>query len=91
MQVIFKYEITEMMEFSIVEAPILMPLKVDFQNGKPFLWAVVDLEHRPKKFKIFRVGTGHPMSPDIALDQYLNTTVMSSEPYVWHWFWKEVD
>lgn len=96
MQVIFKYEVTDAMMFSIIEAPIIKILKVDYQNGVPYLWAIVDTELRTNKYRIYRIGTGHPFGSDTPIgsinpNNYINTTVMSNEPYVWHWFYDKVE
>lgn len=90
MKVIFKYEINELLPVSVIEAPVIEPLKVDYQNGHPFVWMVVDTALPPRKIHLYRVGTGVPIDDDVALGLYINTTVSQSEPYVWHWFWDEV-
>lgn len=87
MRVIYKYELNEALPVCEVRAPIVKPLKVDFQNGKPFLWAVVDTAAAEKTIHIYRVGTGFPLHEGFIIGSHLNTTVLQSEPYVWHWFW----
>ena len=69
-----------------LSAPIVKPLKVDYQNGQATLWAIVDTEMKPKDIFVFCIGTGHPFPSVIPHDAYLNTTVSQSDPYVWHWF-----
>lgn len=91
MQAIYKYEVSERVPVSIIEAPITRPLKVDYQNGHPFLWAMVDSTKPPVRVKIFRVPTGHPFDGDVVMSTYMNTTVAQSEPFVWHWFYQFID
>ena len=86
MQVIYKYELNEYMPVCEVLAPIIAPLRVDYQNGKPFLWAVVDTSQPDRLVRIHRVGTGFVLPGSVSISDHLNTTVQQSEPYVWHWF-----
>lgn len=90
MSIIYKYKLDEMFPVNQVTARIIKPLKVDYQNGEPYLWAVVNDVCPERTINILRIGTGYPLGDDIALSQYINTTVYQSEPYVWHWFWNEV-
>jgi len=82
---IYKYPLGESL---VVTAPIVKPLRVDFQGGEPFLWAAIDDNKPDISISVLCVGTGWTMDGEV-LDHYLNTTVQSSDPFVWHWFWKE--
>lgn len=85
---IYKYELTQF-AVSQIEAPIIKCLEVDYQNGNPYLWAIVRTEEDApkKKLTIYRVGTGWPVNQSFVENaEYINTTVGESEPYVWHWF-----
>lgn len=89
MKAIFKYPINDMLPTSKIVAPIVRPLHVDYQDGIAYLWAVVDNSIRNKSVIIARIGTGHPFDGAvIPLENYMNTTVEQSAPYVWHWFYK---
>lgn len=83
---IYKYPIDKTF---VLEAPIIKPLHVDYQDGIPTLWAMVDTDAQNEEWFITYVGTGWNVSnvPQcINPDYYLNTTVKSSYPYVLHWF-----
>lgn len=76
-------------ETQYITASIIKPLKVDYQDSRAYLWAVVDTMADPQEWVVFRAGTGHNLSIPAFynhLDSYLNTTVAASNPYVWHWF-----
>lgn len=85
---IYKYELDEMMPVNVIQARFLKPLRVDYQNGRPFLWAVVSDSMPLVSIDVLRVGTGQEVGSDVPMTHYLNTTVAQSEPYVWHWFWR---
>lgn len=85
---IYKYPLDEMMPDTEVAGRFVTALCVDYQNGKPYLWAVVNDEMPVIACRVFRVGTGQPIDETVSLARYLNTTVAQSEPYVWHWFWR---
>lgn len=84
---IYKYPLDFRVE-QIIDAPIVRPLRIDFQNGVPHLWAIVDTEKSIEEWLVIRSGTGWNLSelPIGDYDSYLNSTVESSAPYVWHWF-----
>lgn len=91
MKRIFKYELSYIATENILTAPIIKPLHVDFQDGVPYLWAVVDDGGHPEEWVVSRVGTGwgmDQMACIVDLDTYLNTTV--GKPYVWHWFCRKL-
>lgn len=93
--VIYKYHVPI---DGIISAPIIKPLRVDLQAVDSggmclFLWAVVDRAKEDEKWLVQRIGTGWPLDdlePSINLDSYLNTTVSSSAPYVWHFFCRKL-
>lgn len=90
MNTVYKYKLNEIFPVSQVTARIIKPLSVDYQNGKPYLWAVVGDDCPEITISILRIGTGYPMPENLPLENYMNSTVYQSEPYVWHWFWTEV-
>ena len=95
MTIIYKYRISNFGN-TILSAPIIKPLKIDYQDENPFLWAFVDTEKLPEEWAVTKIGTGwdideinncNPVSnATIELDCYLNTTFEPGTPYVWHWF-----
>lgn len=92
MNVIYKFPVSDVMPISIVHAHIVRPLKVDYQNCQPYLWAIVDTDLEPFDSAVYRIGTGHEISDHIVpFDSFLNTTVAQSEPFVWHWFCLPID
>ena len=89
MSAIYKYKLNGVFPISQVTARIIKPLWVDYQNGEPYLWAVVGDDCPERTISVLCIGTGHPIPETMPLANYLNTTVYQSEPYVWHWFWIE--
>lgn len=86
MQAIYKYPLSDLKSAQTVSAPIVRPLCVDYQDGKPCLWAVVDGERSPVDVIVVRMATGKGFVSHHAVGEYMNTTVAASEPFVWHWF-----
>ena len=82
---IYKYPLDEERVGNIISAPIFKPLKVDYQNGIPMLWAIINEDAEPEEWRVLRIGTGWPVA-GLEFENYLNTTVAQSEPFVWHWF-----
>lgn len=94
MRRIFKYELSVSNAECIIVAPIVKPLHVDFQNGSPYLWAMIDDKAMEEEWVVHCVGTGWDMDNvfnyEIFTISYLNSTVESSKPYVWHWFCRKL-
>ncbi len=89
MKCIYKYDVMAGNVNTIVVAPIIKPLHVDFQDRKAYLWALVDTDKEPEEWLITCIGTGTDIGVIygyVDFDAYLNTTVESSYPFVWHWF-----
>lgn len=87
--IIYKYVLDRTNVHNIITAPIVKPLHVDIQRGDPCLWAVVDITKEPEEWVVSCIGTGWSLDKvdsNITTDHYLNTTVASSDPFVWHWF-----
>lgn len=87
--VVHKFILDRSLVHNIVTASIVKPLHVDIQRGDPCLWAIVDTNKEPEEWLVSCIGTGwslHGVGQNIDLGSYLNTTVASSDPFVWHWF-----
>ena len=88
---IYKYKLNDTLQLSTVEAPIVSPLWVDYQNGEPYVWAIIDPNTPVRRIHILQIGTGQPFGDGVCIGNYLNTTVAQSEPFVWHWFWMDAE
>lgn len=89
MKCIYKYDVWAGHMNTMIEAPIIKPLYVDYQNGSSYLWAVVDTDKEPEEWLVSCIGDETDIGGiygEVDLDSYLNTTVESSYPFVWHWF-----
>ena len=58
-------------------------LSVQVQDGRPTLWATVDVDAPLVRRGIFVVGTGGPLG-GVDADDFIGTIQMS--PFVWHVF-----
>lgn len=96
MTTIHKYSIDNGLRHFHINAPIVKPLKIDYQyNDSPFLWAIVDTDKEPIEWLVTKCGTGWDFGAlnacsltveAIDPNSYLNTTFESGTPFVWHWF-----
>ncbi len=59
-------------------------LCVQMQDGRPYLWAKVDVEASKSLRRFYVVGTGHPMPVDAK--RYVGTFQMASGKLVFHVF-----
>ena len=88
---IFKFKLNETLPITSIVDRIVEPLKVDYQNGVPYLWAIYDDDASECNYEVYRIGTGQPFGEDFyECSVYINTTVTQSAPYVWHWFYQVV-
>ena len=86
MKTIYKYELELEDSQEIPVAGFLKALKVDEQNGKLFLWCLVDTDYnRGRGLNVAIVGTGNKMESYINNDAYFDTVIMSNG-LVWHIF-----
>lgn len=89
MKCIQKYNVWGGHTSTMLEAPIIKPLHVDYINGSATLWAVVDTDREPEEWLVSCIGDETDIGGiygDVDCDAYLNTTVASSKPFIWHWF-----
>lgn len=87
---IFKYPL-DVRTMNTINAPIVKPLRVDFQNGTANLWAIVDTDAPDKPYHVLCIGTGQQVHFDIAKIDYLSTTIIAEGRLVFHWFIKKAD
>ena len=84
MKAIYKYELPIAPGFvSIINEKIIKILKVDYQNGLPMVWAMVDTEDIGVESRIMSFGTGWELPNGV--EEYVGS-LQDSEGYVWHYF-----
>ena len=88
--VIYKYPLTFMIDVNVIVAPIVKPLHVGFQNGEPFLWALIDKAAPAKQFEVVCIGTGHEIYGNMKPFKFLSTTISHDDRLVLHWFINEI-
>ena len=84
--VVYKYPLSDVIDVSTVYAPIVKPLKVDYQKSQFHLWALVDLDEQPKTNEIICIGTGQQIYGNLDPENFLNTTITEEGRLVLHWF-----
>lgn len=85
MKTIWKFPIRHLADRIVIDMPRgAAPLRVQMQNGTPYMWAVVDTAEptEPTGFRI--LGTGRAISRDVG--QYIDTLQMPGSGLVWHVF-----
>lgn len=85
MNAIWKFPLTS--EETEIEAPIEQFLTVQIQNDVPCIWAIVNPDRIPRKFKVMVLGTGWEYQK-IDPSKYIGT--FQSEGHAWHCFWENV-
>ena len=84
MRKIYKYRLPEVPGVvTTIEEKILEVLAVQYQDGLPTLWAIVDPDDKAETAEIMSFGTGWEL-PNGA-EKYLGS-VQDYEGYVWHYF-----
>ena len=85
MKVIYKYEfpISGIVE---IELPFKSKvLSIRIQNGKPYLWAIIESDEESKVIRKFYVfATGFPLPSNISSLNHITT--ISDGKFVWHIF-----
>lgn len=84
MNAIWKFPLTS--AETDIEAHIINFLTVQMQNGQPCVWAIVDPDREPKKYKVTILGTGWECRR-IDASRYIGT--VQDDMYVWHCFWEQ--
>ena len=88
--VIYKYPLNFMVDVNAIIAPIVKPLHVAFQDGRPFMWALVDKAAPEKQFEVICIGTGQDIYDNMKPFEYLGTTISRDDKFVLHWFINEI-
>jgi len=81
---IFKYGAELADDFTIGLPEDAQILTVQIQHGKPFIWALVDLENRVCDRRFRLIGTGHPANGETL--SYINTFQLNNGSLVFHLF-----
>ena len=84
MNVIWKFPLTN--EETPIEAHIVEFLTVQMQDETTCVWAIVDHDRQPNRYKVSIIGTGWECSK-IDASQYIGTVQQGM--YVWHCFWEQ--
>lgn len=85
MNAIWKFPLTA--EETEIEAPIEQFLTVQMQGGTPCVWAIVNPDKMPRKYKIALINTGWECQR-IDVSKYIGT--VQGEMSVWHCFWDNI-
>lgn len=85
MNAIWKFPLNS--ETSEIDAHVVEFLTVKIQDGRPCVWAIVDPNGVPRKYKVIILGTGWECNK-IDASKYIGT-VQDGES-VWHCFWEDV-
>lgn len=86
MRVIHKYQLGEIQAQNIWMPAKAQLLHVDLQHGQLCLWALVD-QNQPNVSRLIRLyGTGHMLSNEQTVEQYIGTVLMHSGHLVVHVF-----
>lgn len=81
MRAIYKYSVPAVIPHFVEHI-----LKLDYQNGVPTIWALVDTSREPEpKMSVYFVGTGWPLSDLEKRETYIGT--LFDNDYVWHFFY----
>lgn len=86
-QVVYKYplKIEDRQELSLPKGAKI--LRVDTQDGKPYIWALVETTKAAVTRRFVMVGIGHPIAEDaVALPLYLGTIFLHDKRRVFHVF-----
>lgn len=84
MKIIYKYPL-KLSEGHVLLLPRgAKALRVDLQNQKYYLWALVDLNKELVNTNVLCLGTGCPAPTDI--DQFAYVNSIQEMGFVWHFF-----
>lgn len=85
MKTIYKYPLTAADE-QLIEMPLgAIPLSVQMQNDKAYLWALVDPDAENGKLNILIQGTGHNID-ERKIHKHISTFQMMGGSLVFHAF-----
>ena len=60
-------------------------LKIDVQNGIPYIWYLVDTKAEKRAIEIIISGTGYPL-PAVSINEYLGSYMLHGGDLVFHVF-----
>lgn len=83
---VWKFPLNEMPQD--IEAPIVDFLTVQYQGDTICVWAIVNPDAPPNKYRLYVEGTGWESSK-ISYDTYIGT-VQDGGGYVWHIFYEKI-
>lgn len=84
MKAIYKYELPYAPGVvTTINEKIVKILKVDYQNGLPMMWAIVETDDTSVESKIMSFGTGWELPNGV--EEYVGSLQDLGE-YVWHYF-----
>jgi len=85
-KVIYKYPLKIEDSFQL-EMPVeAVPLRIDMQDGKPYLWAVVYPDLRMVTYTFYCLGTGFELPDNLTEEPHTYIGTLFEGPFVWH-FW----
>ena len=80
---IWKFPVSVADQFTVEMPAGARVLHVAVQDGKPYMWALVDPD-QPTRLRMFHIrGTGHPVDPDLV---YIGSWMELRGRLVWHLF-----
>lgn len=75
-----------MLPYETEEEAVQAILKVDVQNGVPYMW----YEHKEDKeltpFLLLAIGTGHDEYKKLTKNQYIGSVILHNDSLVLHYF-----
>lgn len=91
MKRIFKYElqVTDRQEINMPRLADILTVRI--QNGKPFIWAIVDAGNPDEKREFEIIPTGAPINENLFDEEdkernYIGTFEQSGGNLIWHLF-----
>lgn len=84
MKTIFKYPVELTDYFQIQMPDCAEVLSVQVQNGRPYIWALVEMDYAPRNYNFRLAGTGHPIEEDNL--KFIGTFQIASGTLVFHLF-----
>jgi hypothetical protein len=88
---IYKYpiEVIDSQELKLPKGARILTLQT--QHDVPYIWAMVNPdEKRTERWQFVTHGTGHDVTPDIAMFTHLSTYQLQGGAFVFHAFFRRV-
>jgi hypothetical protein len=80
---VFKYPVSLTDTFTVSMPELSTMLTIQMQNGKPYMWALVDPESSLVERRFRLAGTGHPINERVG---YVGTFQLGGGSMVFHLF-----